>query len=1016
MTERVPPPPAASGGAAKGKARIKERLGEADQLGKAGDVSAALAILEDLVAGSDGAAPPIVFLKLSKLHRQQGDFGAAEAANARGRAVHPAHIGLAIAAAQLAVGQENWSEAARRWAEAVELGANEPAAPAYLGLARASRRAGDIDAAVAAVEAGIALFPEDPALAQEESAISRLRDRRDAKAALADPHLPIPIETVLEMAEEVAERDQWTEVATLLRPVIERHGDEAPTAVFRLLAGARRRLGESALAEETIQHGIAARPDEPSLAVEYARIAMSEQDWADAVARWGSLIERFGGRLPPPAWVDASVSATKAGDNGLAESVSFRGCELYPEDQSLAVEHARVAMLRFDWPTAATRWRAVIERHGMELARQSDQLVARAAASLIEGGECELAIELMGRVRSQRGDRQLFLAAEGIALLRLGRFDEARRHWSAFWQLAERGSEHFGHHQRLRYLRPLDGNAVFEEASPKRLTDNGTVPARMCVYTALFGGYDRLVLPTYSSPGIDFICFSDRPLDCDGWQVRIVDADSGGPALASRDFKIRPHRHLTEYAASIYVDANVLLVGDLGLFVRRWLAGRSFVAWPHPERSDAYNEIEAILAHLRHPPLTMVALYERLRGEGMPSGQGLVEATFLWRDHRDADVAALMDAWWDEVRKTNGRDQPPLAYLMWKTGLRPQTLPERLGTCGFNDFYVKLPHLATPLEMERRGGAFVASPAGPKHPGGSSRRLVGASRTLAFVYRDGDVQTATMMRGQQLVALASQSVSEPWRVAYVEAEQAAAIGDAVMVLTRSFLRHAGPDELAAMKARGNTICVDNVDHPARGKLHQHVDVYVAASITQYAHYLKTIDDRAIHLITHHADPAIGSPVLPGDGARIGYFGELVNARHMEALEGDVDFFQTNNVTVRDRTWIDRLADYNVHYAVRRERPGDVFKPFTKGFTAARTGANIIVPLDEGDVRYYLGADYPYVLADDSLEAVREMVAKVREGFGGPEWDEGIEVMRSVRARSSPEHIAGEINALLARLA
>jgi hypothetical protein len=102
----------------------------------------------------------------------------------------------------------------------------------------------------------------------------------------------------------------------------------------------------------------------------------------------------------------------------------------------------------------------------------------------------------------------------------------------------------------------------------------------------------------------------------------------------------------------------------------------------------------------------------------------------------------------------------------------------------------------------------------------------------------------------------------------------------------------------------------------------------------------------------------------------------------------------------------------VHYAVRNRRPIDGFKPFLKGFTAAHCRSNIIVPRSEGDAIYYLTSDYPYLLEDESLNSVSYMIARVRASFGSDEWRRGLEIMDSVRRRSSPDQVAGELEALI----
>jgi hypothetical protein len=63
----------------------------------------------------------------------------------------------------------------------------------------------------------------------------------------------------------------------------------------------------------------------------------------------------------------------------------------------------------------------------------------------------------------------------------------------------------------------------------------------------------------------------------------------------------------------------------------------------------------------------------------------------------------------------------------------------------------------------------------------------------------------------------------------------------------------------------------------------------------------------------------------------------------------------------------------------------------------------------------LSSDYPYLLADESLTSVLDMIERTKASFGGEEWRRGLEIMETVRQRSSPEQIGSEIEALIGGL-
>jgi hypothetical protein len=271
---------------------------------------------------------------------------------------------------------------------------------------------------------------------------------------------------------------------------------------------------------------------------------------------------------------------------------------------------------------------------------------------------------------------------------------------------------------------------------------------------------------------------------------------------------------------------------------------------------------------------------------------------------------------------------------------------------------------------------------------------------------------STLLRAYQLSEIVRLGLSGT-EVNHVDETNLSALSDSLLILTKGFLKEASLDELAGLKERRNTICADYIDDPVRHELHECIDVYIASSIIQLKRHSKEYSDKLVHLITHHPDRRLDGLRGPQDYCNIGYFGEIKNARYSSELQGIIDFCLTTTKVV-ESSWIPRLRHCNVHYAVRTGRAIDGDKPFLKCFTAAQCHSNIIVPKDESDARYYLGSDYPYILADETLESVLGMIRYAKESFGGAEWYRGLDIMKSVRQRCSPEQIQGEIKDLLTR--
>jgi hypothetical protein len=114
----------------------------------------------------------------------------------------------------------------------------------------------------------------------------------------------------------------------------------------------------------------------------------------------------------------------------------------------------------------------------------------------------------------------------------------------------------------------------------------------------------------------------------------------------------------------------------------------------------------------------------------------------------------------------------------------------------------------------------------------------------------------------------------------------------------------------------------------------------------------------------------------------------------------------------DFSWAERLPEFNCHYAVRKPRPIDGFKPFLKGFTAAHFGAPVIVDEGTSDADYYLGPDYAYKVESTDEDSILACLDLVALSFGTSIWKEMVDRMRSVKERSTHRWFAHEFDQLL----
>jgi hypothetical protein len=277
-------------------------------------------------------------------------------------------------------------------------------------------------------------------------------------------------------------------------------------------------------------------------------------------------------------------------------------------------------------------------------------------------------------------------------------------------------------------------------------------------------------------------------------------------------------------------------------------------------------------------------------------------------------------------------------------------------------------------------------------------------RKVVFVVPVGRrVSGSTLLRSWQLRQLAEPLLKAQGIESLVSV--GAGFRDAVLVLSKGAMLASKPASILRLKKRGNVVCADPVDGIISDAALAACDLLIAASMTQLADLSRRFPRHRIAYVGHHVDVRIGGISPPRDRFRLGYFGELVNTRFEEDLADIVSFVQVDTSMAMEAPWIDRLSDFNAHYAIRAPRSHDGFKPFTKGFVAAHCGCPILVDAQDEEARRLLPSDYPYFVAASSADHVREAIGRMSDSFGGSEWCQALAAMRKLETASARDRVA-----------
>jgi len=210
----------------------------------------------------------------------------------------------------------------------------------------------------------------------------------------------------------------------------------------------------------------------------------------------------------------------------------------------------------------------------------------------------------------------------------------------------------------------------------------------ICVYTAVYGGYDVILPPRTVEQGVDYICFSESDANVPRpWQHRTLELPFSATAADSNRYaKMNPHRVLPGYAQTVYVDGNIeVLGGVIGLMADFVQSGASLGLYLHPVRDCVHAEL-ATCAALGYVSASQVwNLLGRYRKAGIAVDAGLFEAMVLLRS-RTPELDSAMEQWWGEWRAGIKRDQVTLPLALAGRGIRIQSLGQSDARFGHRHF------------------------------------------------------------------------------------------------------------------------------------------------------------------------------------------------------------------------------------------------------------------------------------------------------------------------------------------
>ena len=215
-----------------------------------------------------------------------------------------------------------------------------------------------------------------------------------------------------------------------------------------------------------------------------------------------------------------------------------------------------------------------------------------------------------------------------------------------------------------------DNNTTIEDMKKNYKRTSDKPKNKKVVYTCISGKYDTLMDPIYVNNDFDYICYTDQPFNSNIWEIRPIPEELNylSQVKKQRYIKVNAHKFLSDYELSVWVDASIVIRGDLNEYIEKNIHkedGVMFVG-QHPQRNCIYEEAKACISLKKDTSENINKQMERYRKEGFPKNYGLPQTGIIFRFHNNEGCKRLMEAWWDEIEKSSHRDQLSFNYALWK--------------------------------------------------------------------------------------------------------------------------------------------------------------------------------------------------------------------------------------------------------------------------------------------------------------------------------------------------------------
>ena len=181
--------------------------------------------------------------------------------------------------------------------------------------------------------------------------------------------------------------------------------------------------GRGPEADALLEAGFLQHAQNPEMSIAYARQAHHRGEPEVALPRWAAVRERFPDN--PRGYIEGAACFRDAGRPEEGEAVVGAAVARFPRDLNLAVEYARLAERRADWPAALQRWAAI--RSGMP---EAEIGYTEGARALLDAGQVDEADALTAQAMQSWPENAAIARSWADLAVRRQAWPEALDRWT----------------------------------------------------------------------------------------------------------------------------------------------------------------------------------------------------------------------------------------------------------------------------------------------------------------------------------------------------------------------------------------------------------------------------------------------------------------------------------------------------------------------------------------------------------------------------------------------------------